>query len=552
MSKLFIPLLGVLILVQGANAQLPTRSDRRAIQRIQSDLSILANDSLEGRRAGTPGESKANRYITSALSSLGLEPKGSNGSFLQDFPIPDGKKIAETSHIILHGISLSIPGDAYPLSISANSRVDAKKVFVSVKEFGQPWFYDLHPILQENEKNPHFDLNAFIWENSESARKKGATAVIWYDSSSVSTPDIRFDPKYNGNTLDVPVVFIGKAGVNKLGFSHEGVYDISIRVQIEKSFRTAHNVIAYLDRRAPYTVIIGAHYDHLGYGEDGNSMLRNGSPAIHNGADDNASGTTAMLELARQYVNQKSFNRFNILFIAFSGEELGLLGSRFFTENPTIDLKQVSYMVNMDMVGRLSDSTRSITIGGYGTSPIWSDIIRHSNPHGLSIKFDSSGTGPSDHTSFYRKDIPVLFFFTGLHSDYHKPSDDMDKINASGILRVIHFIQEILLHSEHQAKLPFTKTREQQTSTNARFTVSMGIMPDYSYSGNGVRIDGVSEGKAAKKAGILAGDVLISLGSFKISSVESYMQALSKFKKGDPTQVAIQRNGSILTFDIVF
>lgn len=548
----FLTFYALLISLTPVEAQKLSRSDRKSVHHLQTHLSILANDSMEGRRAGTPAETRAGLYIAGSFSSYGLEPKGNDGTYLQSFPIPDGKKIMPTTHIQLHGITLSIPQDGFPLPISGNAKVDAKNAIVGVKEIGQPWFIDLHPILDASAQNPHFDLNATILEQSEAARKKGASAIILYDHTSNPSLELRFDPKYNGTTLDIPVVYLGKSGLEKLNFSQEGAYDISIQVMIDKSFRTAHNIIGYLDRKAPYTIILGAHYDHLGYGEDGNSMIRNGPPAIHNGADDNASGTSALLELARHHMEERRFKRFNILFIAFSGEELGLLGSRYFTENPTIDLNRVNFMINMDMVGRLSDSTKSITIGGFGTSPSWNDIIGHSHPYGLIIRYDSSGTGPSDHTSFYRKDIPVLFFFTGLHSDYHKPSDDPEKINAAGMVRILHVIEEIILHADNASRLPFTKTREQQTSTNTRFSVSMGIMPDYSFSGNGVRIDGVSEGKPAKKAGILAGDILTSLGNHQVTSVESYMQALSKFKKGDATRVVVLRNGTLFTFDIVF
>jgi C-terminal processing protease CtpA/Prc len=170
----------------------------------------------------------------------------------------------------------------------------------------------------------------------------------------------------------------------------------------------------------------------------------------------------------------------------------------------------------------------------------------------FSIRIDSSGTGPSDHSSFYRKDIPVLFFFTGLHSDYHKPSDDADKINYVGMLKIIRFIQQMIEADKQDQKLVFTKTREQQTSTSARFSVSMGIMPDYSYTGSGVRVDGVSDNRPAKKAGILTGDIVKQLGEHKTSSVESYMQALSKFKKGDKTTTIVVRGDKEISFEIVF
>jgi hypothetical protein len=280
-------------------------------------------------------------------------------------------------------------------------------------------------------------------------------------------------------------------------------------------------------------------------------MIRGGRAAIHNGADDNASGTSAIIELASQLSRSKS-KPYNYLFIAFSAEELGLNGSKFFVDNPTIPLNTINYMINLDMVGRLNDSTKSITVGGYGTSPSWKSMIESVKQKPFSIRFDSSGTGPSDHTSFYRKDIPVLFFFTGLHTDYHKPSDDADKINYLGTVQIVNFIRELILSNPSTPKLAFTKTREQQTGTSARFTVSMGIMPDYSFSGNGVRVDGVSDNRPAKRAGVLAGDVIKQLGVHSTSSVEGYMQALSKFKKGEQTTVVIARGDKEFTLEIIF
>jgi hypothetical protein len=240
------------------------------------------------------------------------------------------------------------------------------------------------------------------------------------------------------------------------------------------------------------------------------------------------------------------------LFLAFSAEELGLNGSKYFVEHPTIDLSKINYMINMDMVGRLNDSSRVITLGGIGTSPQWGDKIASVKNSYLNFRYDSSGTGPSDHTSFYRKDIPVLFFFTGLHTDYHKPSDDAEKINYNGEQMIIKFIQHLIEAEKSSEKIAFTKTREQQTTTSARFSVSMGIMPDYTYSGSGVRVDGTSDNRPAKKAGILAGDIVKQLGDYKTSSVEAYMQALSKFKKGDQTKVLVLRGNTELIFEIVF
>ena len=211
-------------------------------------------------------------------------------------------------------------------------------------------------------------------------------------------------------------------------------------------------------------------------------------------------------------------------------------------------------MINMDMVGRLNDSSKVLTIGGYGTSPVWGELFSKMTPktNPLVFKFDSSGTGPSDHTSFYRMDIPVLFFFTGLHTDYHKPSDDFNKINYNGELQIIKTIENLVTATNTKGKLPFTKTREAQTSTSARFSVTLGVMPDYTFTGAGLRVDGVSDNKPAQKAGIKAGDIITQLGAHSISSMEAYMQALSKFKKGDSTTVKYKRGNETLEASVTF
>jgi C-terminal processing protease CtpA/Prc len=209
-------------------------------------------------------------------------------------------------------------------------------------------------------------------------------------------------------------------------------------------------------------------------------------------------------------------------------------------------------MINMDMVGRLNDSTKTVTIGGYGTSPYWSSVINNNTKSTFQVKIDSSGSGPSDHTSFYRKDIPVLFYFTGLHTDYHKPSDDADRINFKGMVTILRHIEQVIGQSDKTGRLAFLKTRETQTTTSARFSVSMGIMPDYTYSGTGVRADGVSEGRPAQKAGIRAGDIVLQIGDYKIGSMESYMQTLGKFKKGDRVKVLYQRGSEQMVTDIQF
>lgn len=317
-----------------------------------------------------------------------------------------------------------------------------------------------------------------------------------------------------------------------------------------KEKRTGRNVMAFLDNGGEYTIVIGAHFDHLGLGKDHNSLAPNSEGEIHNGADDNSSGTAAVIELARIFSTNNIKEKYNFLFTCFSAEELGLFGSKKLLETTLFDWKKVNYMINMDMIGRLNDSTRSLMVGGFGTSPEWNTII-HSTKHNFKIKLDSSGIGPSDHTSFYLKNIPVLFFFTGQHKDYHKPSDDIDKINFSGEADVVQFIHDIIQHSSDFNKLRFTATRAPQQSKSS-FKVTLGIMPDYTFEQQGVRIDGVTEGKAASKAQLKAGDIIIELNSITINNMQDYMKALGSCLKGETYPLKYKRADAIITTNVTF
>lgn len=312
----------------------------------------------------------------------------------------------------------------------------------------------------------------------------------------------------------------------------------------------ANNVVGFLDNNSPITIVIGAHYDHLGLGHDKNSLDANPENKIHNGADDNASGTAGVIALANYFSKNKFVEPFNFLFICFSGEELGLLGSKKWCENPDIDLSKINYMINMDMIGRLNDSTKKLLIYGVGTSPSWVPLL-DSIKTGFSLKTDSSGIGPSDQTSFYLKDIPVLHFFTGQHSDYHKPSDDIEKINFKGEVDVLNYIIQIIEKTYNYPKLIFSKTRNPDTGRKG-FKVTMGVMPDYTYDGEGMRIDGVTDGKPASKAGLIKGDVVIKLGDTEVKNVQDYMKALSNFKKGDTTNIEVVRNEELKKFNLTF
>ena len=322
--------------------------------------------------------------------------------------------------------------------------------------------------------------------------------------------------------------------------------EVSYTVEGNDSTITGTNVVGFIDNKAPYTVIIGAHYDHLGYGAEG-SLYRGEEKQIHNGADDNASGVAVMLNLASKLKNANKNN--NYLFLAFSGEEMGLLGSNYFTKNATIDFKNANYMLNMDMVGRLKqDSTMAVY--GVGTSPIFKQVINSSNKE-FKIIENESGTGPSDHTSFYNSDIPVLHFFTGQHEDYHKPSDDSETLNYEGMEKISSYIFDIITELDDDGKLAFRKTKNESEDV-PRFKVGLGVVPDYLFDGKGMRIDGISEDKPAQKAGLQKGDIVIKLGDSTIVDMMSYMRALSAFETGDKTKIIVDRNGEQIEAEIEF
>ena len=545
MKNVFFSLLFALLSLS-LFAQKLNKSDRVTVANLKTHVSYLASDQLEGRRTGTKGEELASKYISEQFQKNGLEPKGESG-FLQTFEINEGKQVMPSSFFIIDGEHLKFEKDYFPFSWSKNGAIEAVAA-AALHEGGGAWFWDIGELLQENANNPHFDLINAIREKEKDAALKGAIALIIYNSGTKEAV-VKYDGKDRSALSSIPVIWLEKKWATKIAAEPSHMMDINIKIEQGEKIRKGYNVIGFINNNAASTIILGAHYDHLGYGEDNNSR-HTGQASIHNGADDNASGTAALIELSR-LLKLEGSKTSNYLFIAFSGEELGLFGSKYFTDHPTVSLTSANYMINMDMVGRFSDTAKSITIGGIGTSPSWGELIKEKKPV-FTIKIDSSGTGPSDHTSFYRKDMPVLFFFTGLHTDYHKPSDDFDKINYNGQLLVVKYITRLVARSSKEPKLAFTKTKEQQTTTSARFTVSMGIMPDYTFSGGGVKVDGVSEGRAAQKAGVKTGDVVTKLGDFTISSMESYMQALSKFKKGDATKVKVKRGAEELEFDINF
>ncbi len=520
------------------------KADKETLANLKAHIMYLASDSLEGRRTGTPGELKAMQYIIGQFKKDGLQPKGTDG-YVQEFDIDEGKQFTDGKNTCsVNGHALELKDDYYPLAYSKNVTVQGA-ASLDLREKGEPWFFDVKDVLDDNKNNPHFDINDAIKAEAKRDRDKGATALIVLNHSAI-VDNIQFNKNDTAAICSIPVIYITSGALKKYFADATDTYNIKLGVDISPKKRKARNVVGFLNFNAPTTVIIGAHFDHLGYGEDGNSL--DGQGQIHNGADDNASGTAALIELGRLLQTTTAHSN-NYLFIAFSGEELGLFGSKYWLEHPSVNITP-NYMINMDMVGRY-DSARKLTIGGYGTSPVWGGIFNTTIDHNLVIKLDSSGSGPSDHSSFYRKDVPVLFFFTNSHSDYHKATDDWDKINYDGELEIVHYVNQIIEATNDKGKLAFTKTRDME-ARNMSLPVTLGVMPDYGYTGTGMRVDGISKGKLAERLGLQAGDILLQLGDYKFVDVMTYMQALQHFKKGDKTTLRIKRGDNEKTFDVQF
>jgi hypothetical protein len=541
MRKVIVLLM--LVVPMGLLAQKLSKADKLLIQNLKGHIQFLASDELEGRRAGTPGEQKAIHYIVEQYQGLAIQPMGTNG-FIQDFKIDEGKRFANDAFVKINNQQAILNTDFFALSNSGSQHFTSR-ASVALNEMNQVWFKDVHEVLEENTSNPHFDINEWLTTTTTELKIKGAIALILHNSGSL-VDNIQFNKNDTSKALSLPVLYFTKQGFEKYFSDESGTYSIDAKVLFEHPARTAHNVVGFIDNKAANTVILGAHLDHLGYNEDKNGLDLNNF--IHNGADDNASGTAALIELAKSLVKKAPKNN-NYLIIHFSGEELGLLGSKYWLDHPTYS-GNFNYMINMDMVGRY-DTARKLTIGGYGTSSKWSEILSKT-PTTLLTHYDSAGTGPSDHSSFYRKDMPVLFMFTGSHSDYHKATDDWDKINYEGEKEIVRLLQKIIKATDTYGKLDFLKTREQSMGKSTKFTVSLGVMPDYAFTGTGVRIEGTSQGKLGEKLGLKPADVLLQVGDYKLIDVMSYMQALGRFKKGDKTILVVKRGTEEIKYDIQF
>jgi aminopeptidase YwaD len=508
------------------------KAEQVIVNNFKSHIKYLSDEKLEGRLTGSKGEALAMDYISNQFKQIGLQPKGTNG-YIQEFIIDEGKQIEQSTYLRLNGKTLVLKQDYIPLAFSATKSVTGMPA-MALRERGVPWFFDVKDLVESNASNPGFNIDEALQKEAARAASKGATALFVFNSSNAADK-IWFNNKDN-STVSIPVVYIMPQGYKKYFSDQSQLLDIEMNVAFSQKNRNGHNVVGYIDNGAPTTVVIGAHYDALGMGEDANAL--DTSKVVHTGADDNASGTAMLIELARMLAASKAKTN-NYLFIAFSGEEISQLGSKYWLDKPTVTTP-INYMINLDMVGRY-DADKKLLVGGSGTSPLWSQLISSLSDKSLQVKLDSTASGAGDYTSFYSKGVPVLFFNTGFHADYHKSTDVADKINYDGELQIAKYITRLIEATDSKGKLAFSKAPEPVASPAKNPTVSLGVIADNNYTLGGLKISGVSAKKTASRIGLEPGDILVQLGSFKINDMNSYIQALSNFKPGDRTTLRIKR-----------
>ena len=531
-------------------------------KRLKKDIYLLASDSLQGRESGTASEIMARDYIVSNYKEIGIPPAFKDGSYIQPFTFKATPQYGDSNVLIINKKIFKVEQDFYPLAYSSSAAVSAPLVNVgygivvpednyndykNVEDLKGKIFVIETALPKKHKSDSLFLKYDNLQKKIDTAFAKGAAGIIFINTDkTVENPSSAI-----GNRVipaSIPIIFVNKKTSKSIGnHSKNPAY---VKVDIVRLVKTAYNIAVYIDNKAPKTVIIGGHYDHIGWGKE-NSMYHGDKLMIHNGADDNASGASAVMELARYFKNVGK-KKNNYLFINFSGEEEGLLGSSFFTKSNAFDLSKVNYMLNLDMVGRYDSSKVGLDIIGTGTSSLWDTLIGMTSHPGLKIEKTRSGVDGSDQLSFYVKDIPILFFFTGMHPDYHKPTDDPDKINYAGEATIIKYAEKIIEKADSMGKIPFSKTIDASSMKRTSLKVTLGVVPDHSFDGKGMRIEAVLDDRPAIKAGLLSGDIVIKIGEHEVTEIMSYMKGLSFYKKGDKAIITVKRGEQILTKEVQF
>jgi hypothetical protein len=568
-------------------------------EELRAHVKYLASDELEGRGSGTEGNRKAAEYLVQQFKSYGLMPAGTDGGYVQEFEFVSAIKLGKKNSLTLHTAdgkdrALAVNTDFRPLGFSANANVAGPVVFAGYGIAAPEKNYDDYAGLDVqgkivialrygpdgNDMHSEFYRFTSLRNKARYAREKGAAALVIVDATTDELAKLTYDQSFASS--GIPCASLKQSFLDQLLSSRKrsvkeivdsikasrrpvtlSLPDVSISLEtdVEKVMAKTSNVLGYLKgtdpRLSSEVIVIGAHFDHLGYGGEGSGSLVPDVHEIHNGADDNASGTAALLELAQKFASNKTSVARTLLFIGFSGEELGTLGSEYYVNHPFFPLDKTIAMINMDEVGRLKDNV--LTVYGTGTSPEWNTLLKKYNTGSSSVsdtfalKLVTDGYGPSDHAQFYGKDIPVLFFFTGTHSDYHRPSDDWDKINYDGEEHVVRYIFTIANELQTQSQKPLFTKAQSTTPTGGGgdgrgFTVTLGVIPDYGETTEGMKIGGTRPNGPAEKAGLKAGDIITKFAGKKVMNIYDYMGILGELKPGDVAEIEVLRDGKTMTF----
>jgi aminopeptidase YwaD len=635
--RIFVSLILLAALSLAALAQQPSASTP-SINRLQQIIAYLASDALEGRRTGSPGANDAAHYIAGEFSLLGLRPgmqlarpartRGENrAQFLQPFPFVASVELGKNNLLVVDPRTPDSPASFaagrgwMPLGFSSNGGIQGgETVFAGYGISSAELKYDDYTVSPAKDRvaivfsgtpdgdNPHgqFASAGQIRFKAAAARAAGARALLIIASEDKFNDDRLTRLTYdNAGEAGIPIAVVSKQTAARLlgdlaplekiadartrssSRSSTG-HSLSLSVDLVRRESPSFNVVGILPGSDPKlkneTIVIGAHYDHLGMGGEGSGSL-SARPGIHHGADDNASGVAGLLELARMLTSQNPKPRRTIVFIAFSGEEEGLIGSNYYVNHPIVPLQNTVAMINMDMIGRLKDE--KLIIGGVGTAQEWRGEIDSANLEkkenlsaaqvngvtfsgsfpvatgmklGQPVSLDFSkfqltlnedGYGPSDHSSFYSKQVPVLFFWTGNHEDYHKPSDTADKINYEGEARVVSFVERIVRDVDKSDKRPtYTVAKSEPQGRSMGFRVYLGTIPNYADSNDGLKLDGVRDDSPASKAGLKAGDKIVKMAGREVKNVYDYTYALGEMKAGQEYEVEVMRGSERLTLKI--
>jgi len=610
----------MLALATPSSAQKPF--DDPVLERMRKDIFFLASEECEGRGIDTKGINIAADYVAKMFKAAGLKPAMKDGSYFQPFTVTMSAKLGKPISFALTGPGDAkkqpqLGGDYTPMGFSPTSKAKGDLVFVGYGISAPNLKYDDYAGLDVEGKivvmlrraprygekgDKKFDTTAPEGEDSihaafatkieAAAAKKAAGIIIVNDIGSAG----RLDPigQYANHATGTtpapfPVLFVKRAVIDEIltagkwkslteleaainenlkpqSFELKG-WKADAEVTVERTDLKVKNVIGVLEGAGPLkdeTVVIGAHYDHVGFGMWGSAGGKDARGKIHYGADDNASGTTGLMELARHYGAMKNRQGRRIVFIAFSAEEKGLFGSIHYCKEPLFPLEKTVAMINMDMIGRakpvrgdwlgLFGMKDRLVVYGTGTGEGFEKLVDTAGKkHNLKLSTLKAGTGPSDHDSFYRKRIPVLFLYTGTHNEYHKPTDIPEKINVPGMKKIADFVQTLtddLITRDSAPK--FAVVRDPWTDpTDPRprgpMGPRLGIRPDYTYEGGGVLLEGVTPGGVAEKAGLKDGDIIVEIAGKPTPTVVAYMSAMATQKPGTTIDIVVERKGNKMT-----